>query len=178
MRLRFKPRFRFSLRTFLLFVLLAGVGGAWYLRTVYDRPIPTSATEFTAHKGMVLAIAISRRGDLLATAGEDQTIKIWQLVPKGMKLRKTITGHSAQVRALMFTADGESLLAADQGGTVKVWDVETGAEQKSFTTAGARERPFPALSPGGRFLAWIRHDGKYEVWDLSTEKQVSAGEGA
>ncbi len=177
MRLRFRPRFRFSLRTFLLFVLLAGAGGAWYLRAVYDRPVPIAATEFTAHKGMVLAIAISRRGDLLATAGDDKTIKIWTLDPPGKKPLHTITGHSAQVRALAFRGDGESLIAADQNGTVKVWGVETGAEERRFTTASSHDRPFPALAPGGRYLAWIRHDGKYEVWDLSTEKQISAGTG-
>ena len=177
MRLRFRPRFRFSLRTFLLFVLLAGAGGAWYLRAVYDRPVAIAATEFTAHKGMVLAIAFSRRGDLLATAGDDKSIKIWTLDPPGKKPLNTITGHSAQVRALAFTSDGKSLIAADQGGTIKVWDVETGADEKTFTTASSHDRPFPALAPGGRFIAWIRHEGKYEVWDLTTEKQIAAGEG-
>jgi len=145
-----------------------------YLKWLNERIIQLTEHEFVAHRQAVQAITISRRGHLLATAAED--IKIWNMAPLANKPYRTIAGgHASPVESLTFTDDGRSLLSADRNGIVKAWDVATGAEQKCYSAARSKEYVAPALAPEGHFVAWVRFDGKYDVWDLRTEQPSHSG---
>ena len=52
----------------------------------------------TGHTADVLAVAFSPDGELLATASQDQTIKLWN-VPTGRALL-TLRGHSGRLRSV------------------------------------------------------------------------------
>ena len=61
---------------------------------------------------------------LLATAGADKTIRLWEVTRTGQPtaIGPPITGHSATVQAVRFTG-GSTLLSAGQDGSLMLWDL-------------------------------------------------------
>ena len=72
------------------------------------------------HAGRVNAVAISPRGNRLATASDDGTMKLWD-VTTGQDVL-TLTGHGGPVLDVTFSADGKRIASGGSDGTVKLWD--------------------------------------------------------
>jgi len=66
-------------------------------------------------------IAFSPDGKLLASGGDDHTVRLWDAAT-GKEVRKFV-GHEGTVRAVVFSADGKSLASASDDTTVLIWDV-------------------------------------------------------
>jgi WD40 repeat protein len=71
------------------------------------------------HFGRVFRLAFSPDGRLLASAGEDRVVKIWNL--QGARDPVELAGHGNTVFDLAFAPDGRRLASASFDGTVKVW---------------------------------------------------------
>ena len=87
---------------------------------------PTPLRTIDAHQGWVRSLDVSPDQQLLATAGNDMLVRMWD--PGSGQLRHTCTGHDRHVYSVLFAADGKSLFSGDLRGVVKRWDVTTGAE--------------------------------------------------
>ena len=74
--------------------------------------------------GAVYAMAVSPRGQLVATAGGDTTVRLWNLAT-GAPVGQPVRGHTTRVDALAFSADGKHLASADRDGTVRLWAIDT-----------------------------------------------------
>jgi WD40 repeat protein len=120
------------------------------------------------HTQRVLAVAISPDGKVLASASEDQTIKLWDLTTA--RLQRTLSGHSGHVRSVAFSPDGKLLASAGHDRTVKLWEVATGAERRTLT--GHTDRLRVAFSPDGQILASAGADGTVTMWDAATGRAI------
>ena len=78
---------------------------------------------WTAHADTIFDLAVSSDGKLLATAGGDKLVKIWDLATQ-QELAK-LEGHTAQVFALAFNPDATQLVSGGADQQLKVWDVKT-----------------------------------------------------
>jgi WD40 repeat protein/serine/threonine protein kinase len=110
-------------------------------------------------------VAFSSDGKLLASAGGDGRVKIWNS-QTGEVIRQ-IPAHAKSVVCVTFHVDGRRVAAVDVDNQVKVWDWTTGREEfrgrcdvgRKFGTAQTA-----AFSPDGRRLA-AGSDGGVRVWD-------------
>ncbi|USR92549.1 serine/threonine protein kinase [Phormidium yuhuli AB48] len=132
-------------------------------------------SEFSAHPQAVFSIAVSPNGQLLATTGDDNAIKIWEM-PQG-NLLATWDGHYDDVHHLQFSPGGDVLATAGRDGRVKIWDMTHTSNQSlrdrnstplRILEAHRGEVRSLAFSPNNRFLVTAGADGKVNLWDWQT----------
>jgi WD40 repeat protein len=78
------------------------------------------ARTLTGHASVVVGVAFSPDGRLLATASSDAMARVWD--PATGDCLRTLTGHTGHVWAVAFSPDGRLLATASRDATARVWD--------------------------------------------------------
>jgi WD40 repeat protein len=115
-------------------------------------------------------IAFSRDGRLLATAGNDGSVVVWDLtgrVPIGRRLRPH---PGVSVNTVAFSPDGRTLVSGVDDGTVVLTRVPDGKVLYELTRDNGPLTIALAFSPDGRTLATGAIDGKVRLRDSHTGK--------
>src|SRR5262249_10586484 len=104
----------------------AGTAGELRLYAMPSAGLPLEKPEhlIAAHKDLILDLAFSSDGKLLATCGYDRLIKLWD--PATGKEVRTLKDHSDSVYGVSFSPDGKLLASAAADRAVKVGDVASG----------------------------------------------------
>ena len=91
----------------------------------YDQETPEPAWKHeAAHDGWIRSLAASEDGRLLATAGRDQVVRVWQA--EVGKLLHEFRGHTEDVYSVGIHPDGKSVVSGDLMGNLKQWDLASG----------------------------------------------------
>jgi WD40 repeat protein len=114
------------------------------------------------HREGVRGLALSYDERLLASAGLDGKVMIWQM-PEGLRIR-TLEGHQDGVRAVAFSPDGRYLASAGKDGLVIIWNVALGTREKIIDLG----TPLwcVAFSPNGQYLVAGGNDGLLRLWRI------------
>lgn len=117
----------------------------------------------TGHTGDVWSVDFNSDGTRLATAGFDQSAKVWD-AQTGQELL-SLQGHSAWVDDIAFSPDGRTLATVSEDATARVWDAQTGKELFIINESYALYSL--AFRPDGKQLALTSADGKISLWDFN-----------
>jgi WD40 repeat protein len=128
-------------------------------------PVAGATRLLRGHEGAVAQTVFSPDGRLLATAGKDAHLMLWD-VATGQPVRQ-LAGHAAQVSKVAFSPDGRRLASASADKTAIVWDAATGA--RLHRLAGHDDVVVNlAFSPDGSRIATAGADDSVALWDAGT----------
>ncbi|MEV6523332.1 caspase family protein [Longispora sp. NPDC051575] len=128
---------------------------------------PTAPTldtvgSLTGHTKTVHSIAFHPNGHLLATASEDNYVRLWDpdnRTPAGL------LDHSVPVYAVAFHPQGELLATGSQDNKVRLWDVSSGKRIGERLVGHSKAVYALAFHPEGILLASGSFDGDVRLWE-------------
>lgn len=72
------------------------------------------------HRGPVNSAVFSPNGHLIASGGNDKTVKIWHIEGR---LLCSLEGHMGLVNSVAFSSDGQFLASADSNSSIFLWHI-------------------------------------------------------
>ncbi|KOR27838.1 hypothetical protein TI04_12430 [Achromatium sp. WMS2] len=137
----------------------------------------------TAHTNWVRSVAFSPDGASLASASDDNSIKLWRVADG--ELLRTLTDHYTNaMNSVAFSPDGASLASGSgnifgkDDNTIKLWRVADGALLRTFT-GHTSDVNSVAFSPDGLSLAsgsgniFGKDDNTIKLWRVADGKLLA-----
>ncbi|WP_404783137.1 NB-ARC domain-containing protein [Altericista sp. CCNU0014] len=117
------------------------------------------------HLSRVWRIAFSPDGQMLASASEDRTIRLWNA--RDGTCMKVLQGHTGGVTSVNFSPNGQILASASDNSSIRLWSVAHGTTLQTLS-GHTRWVWAVAFSPDGQTLASGSDDRTIRLWDVQT----------
>ena len=121
-----------------------------------------------AHTDSVYAIAWNPDGSILASSGQDGTVRLWN--PERGVNYAVLRGHTEEVYSVAFSPDGRTLVSASADGTTRLWDVST---RRHIRTINDTPSGTLAFHPSKQILAFHPAGARHiRLYNLATMQQI------
>ena len=140
----------------------------WQLDTgklIYEVDVPRSTP---GTSGTIYQVAISPKGQTLASSSDDKTIKLWRLntgeLLNTLTNSRWLTPPPTPIFTVAFSPDGK-IIASGGFEVIRIWDVKTGKMIKNIK--GQSGVVYVTLSPDGQTLISSDASNTIKLWQLS-----------
>jgi WD40 repeat protein len=149
----------------------------WDVAKVWDLPahrdVPSLGPPFE-QSSHIFDLALAPDNQILATAGVDQTVRLWDL-HRRQEIRR-YRGNTHEVWAVAFSPDGRQLVSGGRDGTVRYWDPAGKPPPPPYEVL-----PIPvwggafSFSPDGKRFVGLNCTNSSAppgIWDTTTLREV------
>ena len=134
----------------------------------WDPEAGREVRELKAHAREIVGMTFSPDGQLLATIGADEKVRLWDVATrmKRFEFRTTYRSQARMLRRASFSPDSRLFAWGSEANSVTVWDLVT--DRKKLTLDGHEDLVFSvAFSSTGDRLVSVSWDLTAKVWDLT-----------
>ena len=120
--------------------------------------------------GLVEYVAFSPSGNMLATGGDDGTVRLWSVSGSSVRLLAVVHDSGTYVYSVAFSPSGHVLAAASADDKTRLWSVTDPSRPVALgppLTGPASYAISVAFSPNGQLLAVGRADKTVRLWSVT-----------
>ncbi|MEZ2234750.1 caspase family protein [Microcoleus sp.] len=114
----------------------------------------------SGHTSRVKSVSFNKKGDILASASGDTTVRLWQVK---LPLVTRLQADSQKVFYVSFSPDGQKFASAGQDSTVQIWD-KNGNWQQSLIGHTQQVNSVDFSPPNGDKIASSSRDDTVKLW--------------
>jgi WD40 repeat protein/serine/threonine protein kinase len=141
---------------------------------IYDLASGRELRTLNEHSNTICSVAFSRDGKLLATASDDQQVKLWSV--GDWNCVRTLIGtagiEAERFKSVVFSPDGKWVLAGGETGAISVWETTGDRRPVRQLTGHTNAVPCLVFSPDGRTLASASWDNTVKLWDPISSRET------
>ncbi|KAF9808857.1 hypothetical protein IEO21_07722 [Rhodonia placenta] len=133
-------------------------------------PRAPAAYVLTGHRGQVLRVAFHPTFNLIASASEDATVKIWDW--ETGEFERTLKGHTRAVNDVDFDSKGNLLVTCSSDLFIKIWDVQN--DWRNTKTFPGHEHTVSSVRfmPGDQQIVSASRDRTIRIFDVASTHLV------
>jgi WD40 repeat protein len=126
------------------------------------------------HGAPIRDLAMTPNGQLLATAGDDKLVKLWNAANGAPAANPQLAGFTDVVTQLAFSADGTRLVAGSaKAGEIFVYDVTSRTLEQSFVEHTGGALAITCLGRDRGKVVTASADKTVRVWELSAKRRIT-----
>ncbi len=136
----------------------------------YEQQDNQPAQILEGHLAVILDVAFSPNGQLLADGSADHTVRLWDV--QSGQLLQILMGHTGWVWSVAFSPDGQTLASVSGDRTIRLWDVgdlvnhsAPGVQLRQTLTGHRGLVRNVAFAPDGEWIVSSATDQTIRIWD-------------
>ena len=125
----------------------------------------------TGHKARVWSVAFSPNSKMLASASDDQTIKLWDIskIEEKTKVLKELKEHNFWASSVAFSRDGQKLASGSYDKTIRIWDLNDLDEDPIVLRGHEQSVTSVAFYPDSKNILSGSYDNTIQSWITDTQ---------
>ncbi len=117
-----------------------------------------------------MSVAFSPDGRWLASGGDDQTVRLWDLATGKQKHR--LDHHTGRVCSVTFSPDSKLLASVSTDNTLALWDPLSGKKRRVLTGNFQSWNAPVQFSPDGKLVAAGTGAGGVQMWNTANGEEA------